>query len=458
VVAFSSDGTLLASGGEDGAVRVWTVATGERTFFLFGHTNPVISLAWSPDGHVLASASLDQTVLLWRMRGIAGAGSLGATLAGNHGPVRSLAFSADGARLVTGGDDGTVRIWDARPDQRLAVLGRAQGPALAARWVGATIVGLWPHVVKTFSAGTRRVTHALRAPDGGRFTSLGVSAGGSIVAAGGSRGVTIWNGRTSTTLPTAAAVDAVAVSLDGRMVASADRAGVVHAWARNGHEVWSARRSDAVASIAFSPDGSELVVADARGAVLLSAADGTVLHRLASPAGDAAAVFSPDGRIVATAGRDDNGRLWFARTGSLYRLLRGHTRPVTAVAFSADGRQVATASEDADARLWSVRKGTHHLLQRSAFGRISAIAFDPTGRWVAGAAPVNVIVWTAASGRQLFTVRGHEATLTGVSFAPTGPTLLSSSADGTIRTYRCEVCVGLGGLVHLAEVRLAQTR
>jgi len=458
-VAFSPDGKLLASGGEDGAVRVWSVATGERKFFLFGHTNPVTTVAWSPDGHVLASASSDRSVLLWRMRGIAGAGSLGATLAGSRGPVRALAFSPDGTQLVSGSDDATVRVWDARPDELLTVLGRAPGPALAARWIGSSVVAVWPHVVKVFVA--RRVALTLQPVGGDRFTSLGASANGRVIAAGASTGrITVWDGTTGHRLfvrNARAPLSAVAVSPIGTAVASADRDGFVRLWAApGGRAVWTKRAH--VFGIAFSPNGSELVLWGPHGSVLRSAADGSLLHRLPSPRGDLEAVFSPDGRFVATAGRDDNGRLWFAATGSLYRRLVGHTKPVTAIAFSADGRLVATGSVDSDVRVWSVAKGIHHALQRGSFGPISAVGFDSTGRWVAGAAPVNVILWTAASGRQLFYVRGHTSRLTGVSFAPKQPTVLTSSRDGTVRTYMCQVCVDLSGLVHLAEVRLARTR
>ena len=462
-VAFSPDGKLLATGGEDGAVRVWSVGTGERKFFLFGHTNPVTSVAWSRDGHVLASASLDRTVLLWRMRGIAGAGSLGATLAGSNGPVTALAFSVDGTRLVSGSSDSTVRVWDARPDQRFAVLGRAAGPALVARWAGHAIVGLWPSVVELFDPKTRRAALTLRPDDGGRFTSLGASADGAVLAAGDGRGgITAWDGTRGNRLFVHAvhtAVVAVAVSPDGGRVASVDRSRVVRVWASpDGRPLWSKRMPASVVGLLFSPDGATLLEWGSAGSALRSSSHGTLLHRLPSPRGDLDAVFSPDGRLVATAGRDHNGRLWFARTGNLYRVLPGHLRPLTAVAFSADGSEVATASADADARVWSVRKGTGHLLQRGAFGAISGIALDSTGRWVAGAAPVNVILWAAASGRQLFYVRGHTMRLTSVSFAPNSPTVLTSSRDGTVRTYDCQVCVDLSGLVHLAEIRLARTR
>ena len=98
------------------------------------------------------------------------------------------------------------------------------------------------------------------------------------------------------------------------------------------------------------------------------------------------------------------------------------------------------------------------MLQRSAFGPLGGISLDPSGRWVAGAGPISVILWTASTGRQLFYLRGHTAPLTDVSFSPSGPTVLSASRDGTVRTYTCEVCVDLSSLVHLAETRLARAR
>jgi WD40 repeat protein len=461
-IAFNPDGTLLATGGEDGAVRVWTVGTGERTFFLFGHTNPVTRLAWSPDGRIVASGSTDKTVVLWRIRGLAGAGSAAATLTGGRGSVRALAFTADGTQLVTGGDEQIVRVWDARPDQELELLGRGPGPALAADWAGGLIVGLWPGVVKVYRGSTRRVEQVLPAGANETFTSVAASGDGSVVAAGTDNGGTdVWNGQTGKRLgafggPTPVAT--VAVAPGGELVASGDRAGVVRVWSTGSRATrWHESQAGAVTSIAFTPGGDRIATSGLRGTVVWSSA-GDVLRELDSPKGDVDSTFSPDGKLVATAGVDGIARLWFVKTGHSYRVLRGHTKPLTDVTFNRGGTLLATSSADSDARLWGVAKGQGKVLERSAFGPLGAVSLDPTGRWVAGAGPISVILWTAANGRQLFYLRGHVAPLTGASFSPDGPTVLSSSRDGTIRTYRCEVCLDLSGLVHLAEVRLAQTR
>jgi WD40 repeat protein len=462
-VAFSPDSKLLATGGQDSGVRIWTVATRARTYFFSGHTNPVTLVAWSPDGRNVASGSPDRTIRLWRVRGPA-APSLAATLAGQNGKITALAFSADGTRLVSGAEDSTVRVWNALPDEMLAPLGRAPGEALQVRWVTGSIVGMWSSgVVKVYDPVSRRVTQVLRSRTGQGFTSLGVSSDASVIAAGGARGATdVWDGKTGERLTArsgAAAVRAVAVSPDGRTVASADRRGVLRVWRpRARGPAWSVQTGRAIVDVSFSPKGDELVTAGTGGAVIWSAATGKELHPLSSPGGDTKAVFSPDGRLVATAGTDTNARLWFAGSGAPYRVLRGHTKAVLDVTFTDDGSLVGTSGADSDGRIWTVATGVHYPLQRTAFGPVRAIDFDSTGQWVAATGPISVIIWSVPRGRQLFYLRGHTGLLTDVAFAPSMPSLVSSARDGTLRTYQCDVCTDLGGMIHLAERRLAQTR
>ncbi len=94
----------------------------------------------------------------------------------------------------------------------------------------------------------------------------------------------------------------------------------------------------------------------------------------------------------------------------------------------------------------------------SRSGRCQRSPSSSDGRFVAGGAPTSAILWNAVSGQRLFYLRGHTDHLTSVSFARARPTLLTSSLDGTVRTFACDVCVGLPTLIHLAEIRLAQTR
>ena len=238
-------------------------------------------------------------------------------------------------------------------------------------------------------------------------------------------------------------------------LASGDGSGVVRVWnARSGRVLWTARQVGRVADVEFSPHGDAVVTAGPQGAVIWSASTGDRLHVLPSPLGDVKAVFSPDGRLVATAGSDSNGRLWFAASGSIYRVLRSHKAALTDIAFSRDGRLLATASVDHDARIWIVDTGVHWVLQRSVFGTLSSIGFDSSGRWVAASGPISVVVWSAVSGRQLFYLRGGKQVLTGATFAPGVPSIVSSSHDGTLRRFRCTVCVNLRELERLAHDRL----
>ncbi|MFL5806525.1 MAG: tetratricopeptide repeat protein, partial [Roseiflexaceae bacterium] len=161
-VALSADGQLLASGGEDGTVRLWEASTGRPLATLQSHTGAVWRVALSADGRLLAGGGEDGTVRLWE----AGSERLVATLQGHTSPVRGVALSADGQLVASGGGDGTVRLWEAGSERPLATLqghtGGVWGVALSAD--GQLVAsGSFDGTVRLWEASSGRCLHTLRA-------------------------------------------------------------------------------------------------------------------------------------------------------------------------------------------------------------------------------------------------------------------------------------------------------
>ena len=117
-VAYSPDGSVLASGLQDGTVRLWDASTGGFIATLAGHTDRVTAVAYSPRDDTIASGSWDNTVRLWD----ANTHQLKKTLVGHSRWVTSIAYSPDGNALVSGSEDATVRLWDADTGAPITVL------------------------------------------------------------------------------------------------------------------------------------------------------------------------------------------------------------------------------------------------------------------------------------------------------------------------------------------------
>ena len=276
-VVFSPDGTRLASASQDGTVKLWDGATRENIATLKGHTDMVFSVVFSPDGTRLASASRDSTVKLWDVATKAEI----ATLEGHTWSVNSVVFSPDGTRLASASFDGTVKLWD--------VASRAE--------------------IATLEGHTDLVFSVVFSPDGTRLASA--SADDTIK---------LWD----------VASRAEIATLEGH--------------------------TSSVYSVVFSPDGTRLASASRDDTVKLW--DVATRENIATLEGHTSSVysvvFSPDGTRLASASRDGTVKLWDGASRAEIATLKGHTSQVTSVVFSPDGTQLASASYDDTIKLWDV--------------------------------------------------------------------------------------------------------
>ncbi|SPF52559.1 exported hypothetical protein [Candidatus Sulfopaludibacter sp. SbA4] len=131
-VAWSADGKTLASGSSDQTIKLWDASSGRLLRTLSGHSAFVNSVAWSVDGKTLASASGDSTIKLWD----ASSGQLLRTLSGHGDSVLSVAWGGDGQTLASGSADRTIKLWDAPSGQLLRTLSGHSASVKSVAWSG----------------------------------------------------------------------------------------------------------------------------------------------------------------------------------------------------------------------------------------------------------------------------------------------------------------------------------
>jgi WD40 repeat protein len=485
-MAFSPDGTRIATAGLDHTVRVWDATTGRQLFILRGHSDKVRFVAFSPDGTRLASASFDRTVKVWDAT--AGQEAL-LTLKGHTAGVNGVAFSPDGTRVASGAADNTVKVWDWKASREILSLKGHNG------WVDG--VAFSPdskrlasasrdHTVKVWDLATGRERFALKghtgwvlgvaySPDGTRIASASAdqtvrlwdaatgrqlltlpghtsdvwsvafsSDGSRLASSSVDQTVRVWDAATGQLRLTlkghSGEVTHVAFSPDGTRLASAGAEGKVRVWDPTWAQEASILRGHAgkVWSAAFSPDGERLASAGEDG--LVKVWDATTRREVFASKGHAGEVwqvaFRPDGKRLASAGQDGTVRLWDARTGRPAGTFQGHTSPLWGLAFSPDGKRLACASQDGTVRLWDAG-GRQQVLRRDGptiWG--SPVAFSPDGTRLATDGPnYTVKVWDVATRREVLSLKGHEHQVWAAAFSPDGGKLASGSSDNTAKLW-----------------------
>ena len=407
-VAFSPEGsTLVSGGGKAGGGSILDLRdadTGQYKKRLTGHSWPVRSVAFSPEGKRFASGG-GRDLLLWD----ADTGQHKKRLTGHSWSGRSVAFSADGT-LASGNWDGTIDLWDATTGQhkkRLTLRSALSSVAFSPE--GSTLAIAAGQNFLLWDTGTGQLEE--KKPEGSLEQDSGVGIGIGGIGFGDTSG-----GLTG--IRAGDIIIGVGLSSDFGDIS---------------------KYISSTFSVAFSTDGSMLATGCGgrldNGCIdFRDATTGSVLNRITGLEGDVLSVaFSPDDSILASAGADGVIRLWDVTTKQLLNTLEGHTDDVWSVAFSPDGNILASAGADGVIRLWDVTtKQPLNTLTEHTNG-VWSVAFSPDGNILASAGADGVIrLWDVSTGQNKATLEGHMLEVWSVAFSPNGNELASGSLDGTI--------------------------
>jgi WD40 repeat protein len=350
-VAFSPDGTTLASASADSTIKIWNKKTGELVTTLTGHVRGVCCVAYSPHGGLLASGGDDGYVRLWDVS----SGTLRARLSDNTSKVRCLTFSPNGERLAAAREDSTVELWNVKTGTLMAALKGHKRAVLTVAFTPTGNIlasGSADQAVKLWSLA--RLCEITPEPlqhrgQHGVIRSLAFSPSGVELAMTTNDFVAIWEFS----------------QLERRFALTRRRKGVI----------WSAR---------YSPQGR-----------LLATACGT------DPETSTRENAKRESASTPKRARENEIRLWDSATGRECGSLNGHSAPVKALDFSIDGRQLASGSDDKTVMIWDVARYQEFNVQPGALDDLSyatggkdtpaAVGISPADIAPADVVPGNVV-------------------------------------------------------------------
>lgn len=402
-VAYSPDGRLLATGSSNGEIKIWSADDYQEILCCRGHQAWVMSLSFSPDGRYLASASDDHLVKIWDLP----TGNCLSTYTEHTDSVNTVKFHPNGRTIASGGQDATIRFWD----------------------LSATVP-----LIKTL------VGH-----EGGRVWSIDFSPDGELLVSGSEdRTIRIWDAATGACLAAWIAhehwVRSVVFSPDGNTIASSSFDRTIKIWDARTYECLQTLHGhqQRVVALAFSPDNLHLISgSNDRTVKLWDLATGRCLKTFFGH-GDGiwAVAYHPYRERIASGARDYTTKIWDLHTGVCTKTLTGYANAVYSIAASPDGAYLASAHEDRTVKIWQISSGEIVSILRRHLSNVMSVAFSPNDEFlVSGSADESIKLWQRRTGKLLQTFKVHKSWVWVVAFSPDSRYFASGSYDRTLKVW-----------------------
>ena len=388
-VALSYDGSILASGDANKKIILWDTETKEKSMELEGHASGICALAFSQDGTTLASGSYDGTIRFWNPT----TGKEISTFATGHSKyITSLAFSNEDTILTSVDFNGTVNLWNMRTKQGHSYLNIGQNTR-----DGATFLS---HDAMLYAAM------------GNNYTTAFYPLGSGWIGGGGGRRVTkfqVWNLSTREEL----------------------------------HGPWT-HQNYYINAVTFSPDNKMLVVSDRSKGILswkIESGEETVLLNLNQRSHwKNKLIFSPNGKMVAFQGGHSGSHIWDYETQQEITP-EYHKRNSSAISFSPDNMMLVIAYHD-QIVLWDIVENEFNERGSMKTGITEEITFSPDGKFIISASAHGwedpIKVWDVETGNELLSLNGHTEKIYVLRFSHNGKILATGSMDGTILLWDWE--------------------